>query len=192
MNLPTEATLDVFRITSDFDDHYKGLLVDALPLIQWEIDTSARPRPDTPVAEWHGNPGGTVSNYPSGHAVAPVLSRKLADETRAAFQPFGTYIPVQVPDGGPDDFCAYIPNVVADCLDHETSSAPAATGEIERAMFAPDRIPTDAPCFRLTETKTFRLLERLAVDPAYTSMWGDQHWRKPMRTPRRKMSRHDA
>ncbi|MFD5121210.1 hypothetical protein [Streptomyces sp. NPDC058385] len=99
-----------------------------------------------------------------------MLSRKLTDETRAAFQPFGTYIPAQVPDGGPDDFCAYIPDVVADCLDHETSSAPAATGEIERAVFVPDRIPTDAPCVRLTDNKTFvywngwaaRLIQSLA------------------------------
>ncbi|MEK0098492.1 hypothetical protein WDA79_08275 [Streptomyces sp. A475] len=96
-----------------------------------------------------------MSDYPSGHTAAPVLSRKLADETRAAFQPFGTYIPVHVPDGRPDDFVAYIPDGVADCLDHKASSAPAATGEIERAVFVPDRIPCDAPCFRLTDNKTF-------------------------------------
>jgi hypothetical protein len=154
MNLPTEGTLDVFRITPDFGDRYKGLLVDALPLMRWEIDSSAHPRPDVLLAEWHGNPGGTVSDYPSGHTAAPVLSRRLADETRAAFQSFGTYIPVHVPDGGPDDFCAYIPDVVADCLDHEASSAPAETGEIESAVFLPDRIPSDAPCFRLTDNKT--------------------------------------
>ena len=32
----------------------------------------------------------------------------------------------------------------------------------------------------------------VAVDPAYTSMWGSQHWQKPLTTPRRTMSRHDA
>ncbi|MEV6967903.1 hypothetical protein AB0M47_22615 [Hamadaea sp. NPDC051192] len=32
----------------------------------------------------------------------------------------------------------------------------------------------------------------VAVDPAYTSMWGDQHWRKPLTSDKRKMSRHDA
>ncbi|MFE9965395.1 IS200/IS605 family accessory protein TnpB-related protein, partial [Streptomyces sp. NPDC005525] len=26
----------------------------------------------------------------------------------------------------------------------------------------------------------------------YTSMWGAQHWQKPLTTPHRKMSRHDA
>ncbi|MFF1968517.1 IS200/IS605 family accessory protein TnpB-related protein, partial [Streptomyces sp. NPDC058232] len=32
----------------------------------------------------------------------------------------------------------------------------------------------------------------VAVDPAYTSLWGAHHWQKPLTTPRRKMSRHDA
>ncbi|MCX5297041.1 transposase [Streptomyces sp. NBC_00193] len=32
----------------------------------------------------------------------------------------------------------------------------------------------------------------VAVDPAYTSKWGGQYWQKPLVTPRRKMSRHDA
>ena len=35
-------------------------------------------------------------------------------------------------------------------------------------------------------------LSVVAVDPAYTSMWGDQHWRKPLAAPRRTMTRHDA
>lgn len=32
----------------------------------------------------------------------------------------------------------------------------------------------------------------VAVDPAYTSMWGDQHWRKPLTSKTRHMTRHDA
>ncbi|MET7628953.1 IS200/IS605 family accessory protein TnpB-related protein [Streptomyces sp. NPDC005078] len=32
----------------------------------------------------------------------------------------------------------------------------------------------------------------VAVDPAYTSMWGDQHWRKPLISKTRSMTRHDA
>jgi IS605 OrfB family transposase len=31
-----------------------------------------------------------------------------------------------------------------------------------------------------------------AVDPAYTSMWGAQHWKQPLTTPARAMTRHDA
>ncbi|APC35736.1 transposase [Nocardiopsis dassonvillei] len=32
----------------------------------------------------------------------------------------------------------------------------------------------------------------IAVDPAYTSRWGAQHWQRPLTTKRRKVSRHDA
>ncbi|WP_326624163.1 transposase [Streptomyces sp. NBC_01761] len=32
----------------------------------------------------------------------------------------------------------------------------------------------------------------VAVDPAYTSMWGDQHWRNPLISRTRSMTRHDA
>ncbi|MFE5027971.1 hypothetical protein ACFRAO_32860 [Streptomyces sp. NPDC056656] len=170
MNLETNGSLDIFRITPDFGDRYKGLLVDALPLIRWEIDSSTHPLPDELFAEWHGNPSGTVSDYPSGHAVVPVLGRKLADETLPAFRTFGRYIPVRVPGGQKDDYQAYVPNTVADCLDREASSPPSATGEIERAVFVPKRIPQDTPCFRLTDNKTFvywngwaaRLIQSLA------------------------------
>ncbi|WP_019607506.1 IS200/IS605 family accessory protein TnpB-related protein [Nocardiopsis sp. CNS-639] len=32
----------------------------------------------------------------------------------------------------------------------------------------------------------------IAVDPAYTSRWGAQHWQQPLTTTTRKVSRHDA
>jgi IS605 OrfB family transposase len=32
----------------------------------------------------------------------------------------------------------------------------------------------------------------IAVDPAYTSKWGAQHWQKPLTTTNRKTTRHDA
>ncbi|WP_225992858.1 hypothetical protein [Actinomadura rudentiformis] len=32
----------------------------------------------------------------------------------------------------------------------------------------------------------------IAVDPAYTSKWGAQHWQAPLSTPRRPVSRHQA
>ncbi|MFE9025014.1 IS200/IS605 family accessory protein TnpB-related protein [Streptomyces iakyrus] len=32
----------------------------------------------------------------------------------------------------------------------------------------------------------------VAVDPAYTSRWGAQHWHKPLTTPSRKPTRHDT
>ncbi|MGP4092205.1 hypothetical protein ACTWQJ_48745, partial [Streptomyces sp. KR55] len=32
----------------------------------------------------------------------------------------------------------------------------------------------------------------VAVDPAYTSRWGAEHWQKPLTTQHRKTTRHDA
>jgi hypothetical protein len=46
-----------------------------------------------------------------------MLSRRLAAETYEHFQAFGHYIPVHVPGARDGDYRAYIPSVVADCLD---------------------------------------------------------------------------
>jgi IS605 OrfB family transposase len=53
-------------------------------------------------------------------------------------------------------------------------------------------IPTGKLKARLVSMAAETGLSVVAVDSAYTSMWGDQYWRQPMQTPRRKMSRHDA
>nr|WTB34274.1 transposase [Streptomyces sp. NBC_00830] len=53
-------------------------------------------------------------------------------------------------------------------------------------------IPTGKLKARLVSMAAEHGLSIVAVDPAYTSRWGAQHWQKPLVTPRRKMSRHDA
>ncbi|MFE9362935.1 IS200/IS605 family accessory protein TnpB-related protein [Streptomyces sp. NPDC006978] len=53
-------------------------------------------------------------------------------------------------------------------------------------------IPTGKLKARLVSMAAEHGLAIIAVDPAYTSMWGGQHWHKPLATPRRRMSRHDA
>ena len=53
-------------------------------------------------------------------------------------------------------------------------------------------IPTRNLKARLVSMAAGPGLSIVAVDPAYTSMWGDQHWRKPLAAPRRTMTRHDA
>ncbi|MFI8106187.1 IS200/IS605 family accessory protein TnpB-related protein [Streptomyces sp. NPDC086023] len=54
------------------------------------------------------------------------------------------------------------------------------------------RIPTGKLKARLVSMAAEHGLSIVAVDPAYTSMWGDQHWREPLTSNKRKMSRHDA
>ncbi|MFE2288404.1 IS200/IS605 family accessory protein TnpB-related protein [Streptomyces sp. NPDC059443] len=53
-------------------------------------------------------------------------------------------------------------------------------------------LPTGKLKARLVSMAAEQGLSIVAVDPAYTSQWGGQHWQKPLTTPRRKMSRHDA
>ena len=53
-------------------------------------------------------------------------------------------------------------------------------------------IPTGKLKARLVSMAAEHGLSIVAVDPAYTSMWGAQHWRKPLAGKTRKMSRHDA
>ncbi|MFB6784748.1 IS200/IS605 family accessory protein TnpB-related protein [Streptomyces sp. NPDC056352] len=53
-------------------------------------------------------------------------------------------------------------------------------------------IPTGKLKARLVSMAAEHGLSIVAVDPAYTSQWGAQHWQKPLTTPHRTMSRHDA
>ncbi|MFK0254215.1 IS200/IS605 family accessory protein TnpB-related protein [Streptomyces sp. NPDC090445] len=53
-------------------------------------------------------------------------------------------------------------------------------------------MPTGKLRARLVSMAAEQDLAIVAVDPAYTSIWGDQHWRKPLTSNKRKMSRHDA
>ncbi|WP_051857707.1 IS200/IS605 family element transposase accessory protein TnpB [Streptomyces cellulosae] len=54
------------------------------------------------------------------------------------------------------------------------------------------RFPTARLRARLISMAAEQGIAIVAVDPAYTSRWGAQHWQQPLTTPRRKMSRHDA
>ncbi|WP_243723423.1 transposase [Actinomadura sp. 7K507] len=52
--------------------------------------------------------------------------------------------------------------------------------------------PTGKLRARLVSMAAEQGLALVAVDPAYTSKWGDQHWRKPLTSNKRTMTRHDA
>ncbi|GAA1138299.1 IS200/IS605 family element transposase accessory protein TnpB [Kitasatospora gansuensis] len=53
-------------------------------------------------------------------------------------------------------------------------------------------IPTGKLKARLVSMAAESGLAIVAVDPAYTSVWGAQHWQKPLATPRRTTTRHDS
>ncbi|MEV7028036.1 IS200/IS605 family accessory protein TnpB-related protein, partial [Kitasatospora sp. NPDC093558] len=53
-------------------------------------------------------------------------------------------------------------------------------------------IPTGRLRSRLVSMAAELDMVIVAVDPAYTSQWGAQYWQKPLATPTRKATRHDA
>lgn len=53
-------------------------------------------------------------------------------------------------------------------------------------------MPTGRLRARLTSMADATGIAIIAVDPAYTSKWGAQHWLRPMAGPTRKATRHDA
>ncbi|GAA2733279.1 hypothetical protein [Actinocorallia aurantiaca] len=53
-------------------------------------------------------------------------------------------------------------------------------------------MPTSRLKARLVSMAAEHDLALVAVDPAYTSRWGAQHWQKPTSTTTRKTTRHEA
>ncbi|MFE9865605.1 IS200/IS605 family accessory protein TnpB-related protein [Streptomyces sp. NPDC005506] len=77
-------------------------------------------------------------------------------------------------------------------LDFTTEKTREKHGRRKRFRQLISGMPTGKLKARLVSMAAEQGLAIVAVDPAYTSMWGAQHWQKPLTTPRRKMSRHDA
>ncbi|MCX4531195.1 transposase [Streptomyces sp. NBC_01669] len=77
-------------------------------------------------------------------------------------------------------------------LDFTTEKTREKHGRRKRFRQLVSGIPTGKLKARLVSMAAEHGLSIVAVDPAYTSLWGAQHWQKPLTTPRRKMSRHDA
>jgi IS605 OrfB family transposase len=77
-------------------------------------------------------------------------------------------------------------------LDFTTEKTREKHGRRKRFRRLVSGIPTGKFKARLGSMATEHGLSIVAVDPAYTSMWGAQHWQKPLTAPNRKMSRHDA
>ncbi|GAA3476002.1 hypothetical protein GCM10018966_005290 [Streptomyces yanii] len=77
-------------------------------------------------------------------------------------------------------------------LDFTTEKTREKHGRRKRFRQLISGIPTGRLKARLVSMAAEHGLAIVAVDPAYTSRWGAQHWQKPLATPHRTMSRHDA
>ncbi|MDQ1028765.1 IS605 OrfB family transposase [Streptomyces umbrinus] len=77
-------------------------------------------------------------------------------------------------------------------LDFEQEKTREKYGRKRRFRQLISGLPTGKLKARLVSMAAEVGIAIVAVDPAYTSMWGDEHWRKPLTSKNRKMTRHDA
>ncbi|MFI8069455.1 IS200/IS605 family accessory protein TnpB-related protein [Streptomyces sp. NPDC086033] len=77
-------------------------------------------------------------------------------------------------------------------LDFSDGTSREQHGRNKRFRRLISRFPTAKLKARLVSMAAEQDVAVVAVDPAYTSRWGAQHWQKPLTTPRRTISRHDA
>jgi len=77
-------------------------------------------------------------------------------------------------------------------LDFTDSKTREKHGRSKRFRQLISGIPTGRLRARLLSMCAESGLGVIAVDPAYTSIWGAQHWQRPLSAPRRPATRHQA
>ncbi|MFF3873570.1 IS200/IS605 family accessory protein TnpB-related protein [Streptomyces sp. NPDC001978] len=77
-------------------------------------------------------------------------------------------------------------------LDFTDGTSREQYGRNKRFRRLISRFPTARLKARLTARAAEQDIAVVAVDPAYTSRWGAQHWQQPLTSQTRKVSRHDA
>ncbi|MEV5932201.1 IS200/IS605 family accessory protein TnpB-related protein [Streptomyces sp. NPDC052079] len=82
--------------------------------------------------------------------------------------------------------------IAVEDLDFQTEKTREKHGRKRRFRQLISGMPTGKLRARLTSMADATGITIIAVDPAYTSKWGAQHWQKPMAGPTRRTTRHDA
>ncbi|WND37732.1 transposase [Streptomyces sp. BB1-1-1] len=82
--------------------------------------------------------------------------------------------------------------IAVEDLDFATEKTREKHGRKRRFRQLISGMPTGRLRARLTSMADATGITIIAVDPAYTSRWGAQHWQKPMATHTRTTTRHDA
>lgn len=85
-----------------------------------------------------------------------------------------------------------VKTIAVEDLDFAESKTREKHGRKRRFRQLISGMPTGKLRARLVSMATQQGVTIVAVDPAYTSRWGAQHWRKPLTTSTRKVSRHDS
>lgn len=134
------------------------------------------------LAAWrldpHGNPCGEPRRFP--YDLAGTAQHRDAQVRHAL-----TRIPHWARSCG-------VKAIAVEDLDFQTEKTREKHGRRRRFRQLISGMPTGRLRARLASMADATGIAIIAVDPAYTSKWGAQHWQKPMGGPHRKTSRHDA
>ncbi|MFD0153553.1 IS200/IS605 family accessory protein TnpB-related protein [Streptomyces sp. NPDC055721] len=152
-------------LTSALAEGVIGVDMNADHLATWRLDT-------------HGNPIGHPRRFPYDltgpadrrdaqirHALTRLLHWALACNVRA---------------------------IAIEDLDFAAERTREKHGRKRRFRRLVSGMPTAGLKARLTSMADAAGITIVAVDPAYTSKWGAQHWQKPLNSRTRKTTRHDA
>ncbi|WP_308377528.1 transposase [Streptomyces sp. ISL-99] len=82
--------------------------------------------------------------------------------------------------------------IAVEDLDFQAEKTREKHGRRKRFRQLISGMPTGKLRARLTSMADATGIAIIAVDPAYTSKWGAQHWQKPLTSTTRKTTRHDA
>ncbi|WP_415942353.1 IS200/IS605 family accessory protein TnpB-related protein [Streptomyces sp. 067-1] len=82
--------------------------------------------------------------------------------------------------------------IAVEDLDFTAEKTREKHGQQKRFRQLISGMPTGRLRARLTSMAEATGITIIAVDPAYTSRWGAQHWQTPLTTPTRRTTRHDA
>ncbi|MEU5893382.1 IS200/IS605 family accessory protein TnpB-related protein [Streptomyces sp. NPDC047461] len=82
--------------------------------------------------------------------------------------------------------------IAVEDLDFQSEKTREKHGRKKRFRQLISGMPTGKLRARLTSMADATEIAVIAVDPAYTSQWGAQHWQRPMASKTRKATRHDA
>ena len=149
-----EKPLSVYRLLPGLSEYQTLHLnnFDAALVMRWQRNGGPADRPTRLRAEWLGEKGWSKSDFPTGYHGAPVLSRRLAEQFGDELHTAGSLVPVDIDGAKDDEYFLYLVDQVVDCLDLRRSSKPKRMdGEVKKAVFRVEALPTHLPAFRLPQ-----------------------------------------
>lgn len=160
----------MYRLLPSLSD-YQGLHLesaDVIRLMRWQRDGTEADRPARLRATWLGERKWAKSEFPSGRAGAPVLSRRLAESMGEGLAAAGSLVLVDIDAAVKDDeYFLFVVEAVVDCLDLRRSSKPKKIdGEVKEGGLPSGSLAVASAGLPPAAVSRRRPMERLGGRPA--------------------------